>query len=191
MHAPTSISALTLVALFTSAAALPATSPSGPLLYRRNGCYTSGLAFANLHGDSTDTQEVVNDIDTTCNLVANTALAPGESWTHCSEWASSTYNDCYETCLDGCSAVGSGGRGADMASALCSAGCDPNCGGIETGTDHIFWEVKNEHDVEATITWEVCSAAFNTELGGCASGSEQSHDGFWFRIDPEVGGCVA
>lgn len=181
---------LTVGASLAHAAALPATSAANPLL-RRNGCYSGGLAYTELHGDETDIQEVYNDINTSCQLVSETPLGPGASWTHCSEWAFERYNDCYETCIDGCSNVGSGGRGGDMASAGCSAGCDPNCGGTETGTNHIWWEVKNEGSGEATVSYDACIAALNMEVGGCSTGSEQSHDGFWYRIDPQDGNCPA
>lgn len=192
MHAFTTLSTLAISAILSHAAALPATSPANPLLLRRNGCYSGGLAFDELHGDETDTQEVVNDINTTCQLADGVVLAPGASWTHCSEWAFSRYNDCWEECEDGCAAMASSGaRGAEGAAATCSAGCDPNCGGRETGTNHIYWEIKNEGSADATITWGACNAALNTELGGCSTGSEQSHDGFWYRIDPNDGSCPA
>ncbi|KAK5172373.1 uncharacterized protein LTR77_004012 [Saxophila tyrrhenica] len=64
--------------------------------------------------------------------------------------------------------------------------------GIEGGgVNHIWWEIQTEGDStdEVTITYDTCNSALSTELGGCSTGSEQNHDGLWFKIDPQAGSC--
>jgi hypothetical protein len=167
-------------------AALSILIPSASAL----GCY-SGFTFDSLHGEKADLhQEVVNDINTACTIANGKVLQPGEVWTHCSEWASEKYNDCYETCEAGCDAMGSNPycRGCPSG-ALCSLGCDPDCGGIEKGVNKIDWAIRNIGTSAQTITWDTCNRWFNLEKGGCQSGSEQHHDEFWYRIDPGMGAC--
>ncbi|KAI1245949.1 hypothetical protein MGN70_012844 [Eutypa lata] len=116
------------------------------------GCYSGGLPFNELHGDSADDlhEEVVRDINTTCSLVDGTLLEPVQEWSYCSEWATQ----------DG-------------------------------GVNSIQWVVANTgHGADdRTIYWAECNAAFNTELGGCSTGSEQIHGDWWYRIDPQSGPC--
>ncbi len=192
---PSIISIAGLLPFFLSAVvALPSpASTVNPVLQRRNGCYTGGLQFSELHGDSDtfDMQEVRNDIFTTCQLAAGISLAPGAGWSHCSEWAFNRYSSCYEDCTEACSGVGGGGRGADLAIVGCTAGCDPNCGGWETGTNHINWYIKNDMSTDAAIEFDKCNAALNTELGRCSEGSEQEHEGWWYVMDPNDGTCSA
>lgn len=40
-----------------------------------------------------------------------------------------------------------------------------------------------------TADRDACKAAMNTEISVCGRGSDQVHDGFWYRIDPEIGAC--
>lgn len=79
----------------------------------------------------------------------------------------------------------------EYAAALCGLGCDPNCDpGPSYGYNHIDWAVEmRDGGADKVIDFDTCMNAFKTELGGCASGSEQYHDGFWFRIDPSTGAC--
>jgi hypothetical protein len=186
----------------------PTMAPSNPLLaiplallalmptIHALGCYTIGLPFNSLHGGQNQEimGEVFADINTQCQvmdgLVFHKALG---HYQLCTEWAITVEPDrtCYEDCTDGCAAVGSGGRGAELASALCTAGCDPGCGGPAVGgTNHINWEfVHDSEEEEITMTYDVCMAALNAEASACSLGSEQTHGGFRYKIDPNEGSC--
>ncbi len=39
------------------------------------------------------------------------------------------------------------------------------------------------------MTKESFEKAWITELDGCPRGSEQEHDGFFFKMDPQDGNC--
>ncbi|KAF5695645.1 hypothetical protein FDENT_270 [Fusarium denticulatum] len=152
------------------------------------GCYNEGLRFNYLHGGETDlTGEVQADIHTTCTMVAGKTIKPTEPFWHCSNWEKniSPNVNCYTDCMDGCSNYKESVRWG------CNAGCDKNCvKPAEGGFNKINWAVEvHDGQAEAAITYEQCVEAFNIELGGCQSGSEQNHHGFWFRIDPEFGAC--
>lgn len=138
--------------------------------------------------------EVFNDINTQCQIMDG--LVFHKSIGHrklCTEWAITVEPDttCYEDCSDGCSAVGSGGRGGELASALCGIGCDPKCGGPSVGgTNHIFWEFAHDsEEEEMTMTYDMCMRALNTEASACDLGSQSHHEGFWYNIDPNEGPC--
>ncbi|KAF4472607.1 hypothetical protein FALBO_494 [Fusarium albosuccineum] len=152
------------------------------------GCY-SGMTFNYLHGGESDlTQEVTNDIHTTCTMVAGKIIKPSEPFWHCTNWEKtiSPNIDCYSDCMDGCSTYKESVRWG------CNLGCDPNCASPpEGGFNHIEWAIEvRDGQTEHEITYEQCTEAFNTELTGCQSGSEQNHHGFWFRIDPQSGACA-
>ncbi|SPO06384.1 uncharacterized protein DNG_09073 [Cephalotrichum gorgonifer] len=154
------------------------------------GCYNSGYGFDWLHGGKSDlTQEVINDIHTTCSMVAGKIIRPNEPFWHCTNWEKTIPDNvgCYESCTDGCAATP--GRGGS--NFLCTIGCDPNCEHApEGGFNHIDWAIEiRDGQTEHEITYEQCSEAFNIERSGCQSGSEQNHHGFWFRIDPNSGAC--
>lgn len=152
------------------------------------GCYSGGLNYDGLHGGNQDNyREVADDINTTCNMVANKEFRTGEpGFTRCSQWAKtrSDHEDCYDNCVAGCN-----GMTGEKNKILCLAGCDPNCDpGPDGGNNHINW-VINLAGPTKTMTWETCSNAFVKELNGCSTGSEQDHDGFFFKIDPQDGVC--
>jgi len=211
MHAFAVLNVLALSAAFAQAAAIPATllRATAPSLQRRNGCYSSGdselndkfLKFSELHGTRrTDNAEVALDITTTCQMASGTILKPGEVWTRCSEWATATSDDCEGSCIDSCTPSstfpGSTALADQMSSALCVASCPSRCKDsgplvVEHGTNRIDWAIKNEGSADTTINFQACKDALSTEIGGCDSGSEQSHGGFWYRIDPNKGTCSA
>jgi hypothetical protein len=144
------------------------------------GCYSGGLPFEDLHGgigsnnlDMDD--EVLADINTVCNTVNGAVFKKGDPpFTHCSEWTVTVEPDdsCYDLCAP-------------------DETCDPNCGGPVVGSiNHIDWQISHNSDnAELKMTWDVCNSAFSTELGGCDTGSEQVHDGFFWKIDPNAGAC--
>ena len=154
------------------------------------GCYSKGLDFDGLHGEPMDNyQEVVNDINITCNMVTNKRFVGGEQpgFTRCSQWAISeaAYNECLAECR----------RKGELI-----AECDMGCKGGKDGSKNnkINWQINlpaghHLHQLELPrselMTWETCSHAFVKELNGCSRGSEQIHDGFWFKIDPNEGDC--
>ncbi|KAK3721278.1 hypothetical protein LTR37_003153 [Vermiconidia calcicola] len=148
------------------------------------GCYSGGLAFEDLHGgaDSNDLDmeaEVLADISNVCNEVNGAVFKNGDPpFSHCSDWTVTVEPDdtCYDVCLLG--------GGLD---------CDPDCGGPVVGSvNHIDWQISYLNGAEeATMTLDICKGAFSTELGGCSTGSEQNHDGFWWKIDPNAGACPA
>ena len=84
-----------------------------------------------------------------------------------------------------------GGRGGELAAALCGSGCDPECGGPPVGgTNHIYWKFQNlSGEEEVTMTYDMCMKALNTEASACSRGSEQNHEGFFYIIDPNEGSC--
>lgn len=151
------------------------------------GCY-GGMYFDALHGGISDLRavEVRNDIATTCGMVNGRTFGPGEEFNHCSQWAitGSDSGNCYQECLDGC-----GNLPKEYGQGLCKGGCSQDCGGSSGGNRHIDWAIKNTSDGDRVMTWEICSAAFNTEVDGCKQGSEQTHGDFWYRIDPNSNGC--
>lgn len=161
------------------------------------GCYSGGLLFDELHGgkDQELHGEVLMDINTQCQAVDNAIFKKGDpAFYRCTEWAVTVDPDstCYDNCADGCAATAnSGGRGGELSAGFCGLGCDPNCGGPAVGSiNHIIWEIHHDNDdAESTMTWEMCNKAFETEAGGCSSGSEQHHEGFWYKIDPQSGPC--
>jgi hypothetical protein len=65
--------------------------------------------------------------------------------------------------------------------------------GLEDRGNRIDWDIKYDGDGtdSRTLTFETCQEAFEAELAGCEHGSDQNHDGFWFRIDPNPGKCPA
>ncbi|PNP83716.1 hypothetical protein FNYG_02933 [Fusarium nygamai] len=155
------------------------------------GCYTGGLGFNELHGGprSSDlTEEVKNDIHTTCSLAAGKVIKPSEPFWLCTNWERNMVPnpDCYSSCNDDlCGALDEKHRWG------CLLGCDPNCAEPpEGGYNHIDWAIEvRDGQGEKAITYEQCSEAFNTEFGGCSSGSEQNHFDFWFRMDPSRDAC--
>jgi hypothetical protein len=182
----------TFKALLTTSLALLSLLPSINAL----GCYAdSGLAFNELHGGKTQEimGEVFADINTQCQKMAGVKLHPKAYTQFCTEWAITVAPDttCYEDCSDGCSAVGAGGRGGELAAALCGSGCDPECGGPRVGgTNHIYWKFQNlSGEEEVTMTYDVCMEALNSEASACSRGSEQNHEGFFYVIDPNEGSC--
>ncbi|KAK3615768.1 hypothetical protein LTR22_027304, partial [Elasticomyces elasticus] len=71
-------------------------------------------------------------------------------------------------------------------------GCDPNCGGVSQlgSTNRIDWQMAHANDdAQTNMTYDTCFNAYWTEAQACDHGSEQNHDGFWFRIDPSGGAC--
>jgi hypothetical protein len=207
MHPFATFNALALCATLAHTAALPAIFGATAPLQRRNGCYSAGelkskfLKFEDLHGSRrTDNSEVSLDITSTCSMASGYVLKPGEVWTRCSEWVTSTTSDCEGSCIDSCTPSstfpGSTALADQMSSGLCVASCPYRCSGkrpivTEAGTNRIDWAIKNEGSTDATIDFQACSDALNTEIAGCDSGSEQSHGGFWYRIDPNEGKCSA
>jgi hypothetical protein len=179
MHSVSSVLPLALIVFAASVNAL--------------GCY-SGFGFDALHGGRHDTwQEVVDDINSRCQEVAGKTIKPNEPFWKCTNWAVtfSDHVDCFSQCMTGCKAIGTG-PSAELGKGLCESGCDQNCDpGVPPNTfNHIDWAIEiRGNNPEKQITYEQCVAAFETEAGACHSGSEQNHDGFWFRIDPSSGGC--
>lgn len=161
------------------------------------GCYRGGLMYDELHGGKLSLRnghgsEVFNDIFTQCTKLAGNTFHKGDNAkTLCTEWAVTEEDSCYDVCINGCGSVGNGGRGGESASSFCKLGCDPNCGQALGGKNHIRWVVVhgNGPDGDIVLRQEDCLKAFETEVIGCASGSEQNHGGLWYRIDPNEGPC--
>ncbi|KAH7372188.1 hypothetical protein BKA64DRAFT_649389 [Cadophora sp. MPI-SDFR-AT-0126] len=151
------------------------------------GCY-GGMYFDALHGGISDLRggEVRADISTTCNMVNGKTFGPGEEFNLCSQWAITASDDanCFSECIDGCSALPE-----EVSQGLCKGGCSQDCGGPVGGNRHIDWAIRNTSGGEKVMTWQMCNDAFNTEVDGCKQGSEQTHGDFWYRIDPNNGGC--
>ncbi|KAM5350205.1 hypothetical protein ACJ41O_006710 [Fusarium nematophilum] len=154
------------------------------------GCYSNGLKFNDLHGGEVDlTQEVINDIHTTCTMVAGRIIKPSEPFWHCTNWERTIPEniDCYSDCMTMCEAIKESARFGCIE----SCGANKNCQyPPEGGFHHIEWAIEvRDGQTEHAITYEQCSEAFNIERSACRFGSEQNHHGFWFRIDPEGGAC--
>ena len=102
---------------------------------------------------------------------------------------------CYESCKPGTDISGSNSAVIDAGVEWCKSICELEHGKPDFsvgGWNHIDWAIEvRDGQEEKTIDYETCKAAFETELGGCSNGSEQNHDGFWFRIDPNAGKCAA
>ncbi|KAK5166912.1 uncharacterized protein LTR77_007641 [Saxophila tyrrhenica] len=171
------------------------------------GCYTtpaffagtSDFEFSDLHnnpgrysGDKNRDlhQEVINDIDTHCQLVSGSIVKPGSGWEDCSEWAYQKATlgcelDCNHSCIDE--------EGVDQYT--CEQDCYAECP-LEDQfpyRNHIDWEIKHDGDGDDThtISYDSCMAGFKNivDTMGCTLGGEQNYDGFWFRIDPNPGAC--
>ena len=101
-------------------------------------------------------------------------------FTHCSNWTVTVAPDdnCFDSCLSFCIPD-------------CGSYCDPDCGGAVLGSiNRINWEIDfNDESDDKKMTFDICKNAFQTELGGCSTGSEQNHEGFYFKIDPNVDAC--
>jgi len=146
------------------------------------GCYSGGLLFEDLHGnlpgDRLDMNaEIKANINTVCDKIAGAEFKKTDPasppFTHCSDWEVTLESP--DDCCDG-------------------AFCPERCLGPEIGSfNRIEFEVKLKDDSQTTtMKKEWCIAAFELELSGCSSGSEQDDDnGFWYRIDPQSGGCPA
>lgn len=160
------------------------------------GCYSDGgvlgdvnnqdFRFGHLHNrpmhfndyEARDlTEEVKGDIRRVCELVDGSTVSPDTRWSDCSDWAWEGDNiPCPEYCAPE--------TDTGLWTTDCFEGCSPG--------NHISWEIAHDGngDDTRTMTYDVCVSAFETELGGCENGSEQNHDGFWFRIDPNVFSCA-
>jgi len=146
------------------------------------GCYRSGLLYDDLHGnlpgDRLDMDaEIKANINTVCDKIAGAEFKKTDPasppFTHCSNWEVTLESP--DDCCDG-------------------AYCPPRCLGPPIGSfNRIEFEVALKDDSQTTtMKKEWCIAAFELELSGCSSGSEQDDDnGFWYRIDPQSGGCPA
>ncbi|CAJ2509200.1 Uu.00g142260.m01.CDS01 [Anthostomella pinea] len=176
-----------------------------------NGCYHSGLTFTELQGgsppydkqstyDTHDDQvkeDVLTDINKTCHLAsAANPISGAKPFKLCTTW-NKTISDnlgCYEMCTSDCKAP-SWGRAGDFGASLCGLGCDKNCEKPPEGNNHLDYEIKpgdNSSDDEGNskdLDEQKCITALYTEVHGCQSGSEQKHDGFWFKLDPNTGDC--
>ncbi|THY81643.1 hypothetical protein D6C92_10298 [Aureobasidium pullulans] len=174
---------LTSILQPTSANPLPQQS------LEKRGCY-GGFPFNHLHGGYHHdlTSEVLSDITSTCLAAAGKTISSSSPFWRCTNWqeTNSWKETCFSDCEDGCAALPK-----DYGAALCGLGCDPNCDtGPTYGYNRIDWAIEmRDGGADKVIDFETCVNAFKTELGGCQSGSEQYHDGFWFRIDPAQGGC--
>ncbi|KAF4438680.1 NIF-domain-containing protein [Fusarium austroafricanum] len=151
------------------------------------GC-NKGLRFNYLHGAEADmTQEVMNDIHTTCSMAAGKIIKPDEPFWLCTNWEKnmSPNPNCYLDCIELCNVL------KESVRFTCLPSCKQDCvKPPEGGFNKIHWAIEvREGQTEHEITYEQCIEAFNTELAACPMGSESNHHGFWFRIDPEMGGC--
>lgn len=145
------------------------------------GCYSGGLDFDYLHGGDYYNQpgldidtEVAAAINTVCSSLEGTKWEKGGlPYTRCSNWTVTVEPDTTFCCnvIDG--------------------GCIPDCGGPELDSvNRINWEIQYKGDEdEVTFDSGKCVEWFNTEYGGCDTGSEQESDDFWYKIDPNVGEC--
>lgn len=179
-------------AMLLASLSQPATAGPVPATFeKRTGCY-GGMAFNSLHGGWASNHdlysEVLADITSTCQAVAGKTISGSSPFWRCTNWQEtfSAHENCFSDCEMGCAALPK-----EYAAALCGLGCDPNCDpGPSYGYNHIDWAVEmRDGGADKVIDFDTCMNAFKTELGGCASGSEQYHDGFWFRIDPSTGAC--
>lgn len=191
-----------LLALSNQVQAVP--TPTGGLV-KRLGCYgdSSDVSFYSLHGlgySGDITQEVKNDIHTTCTKAAGKTIKPSEPFWLCTNWEKTAKGKsealkCYESCQPGIDISGSNSAIIDAGVQACRDICKLTRGEpdlADDGWNHIDWAIEvRSGQTEQVITYETCKAAFETELGGCSSGSEQNHDGFWFRIDPNARKCPA
>ncbi|KAL2070251.1 hypothetical protein VTL71DRAFT_13277 [Oculimacula yallundae] len=162
----------------------------------RARCYGSGVSFNGLHGgdqDKTDlSNEVRADINSRCMEVAGRTISKENPFWKCTEWAKTANptEGCFDACLDKCEPdPGSSGTEAALCAALnCHKDCDK--GPPVAEFNRIEWAIEvRGNDGPKEITYEKCIEWFNWEFGGCHLGGENSHDGFWFRIDPNYGKC--
>lgn len=135
--------------------------------------------------------EVRADINSRCMEVSGRTISKETPFWKCTEWAKTANptEGCFDECLDKCE-PGPGDSGINAA--LCAAHCDKGCDkGPPVGeVNHIDWAIEvRGGDGAKEISYETCNEWFNWEFGGCQQGSESSHDGFWFRIDPGYGKC--
>lgn len=160
------------------------------------GCYSDGgvigglngqdFRFGHLHNQPMHfddfelrdlTDEVKGDINRVCEMVDGSSVGPGQRWSDCSDWAWEGDNiPCPEFC------------GPESESENWTTDCFEGC----ANGNRIEWEIAHDGngDDTRTMTYDICRNAFETELGGCENGSEQNHDGFWFRIDPNAMSCA-
>jgi hypothetical protein len=180
-------------------------TPPNTGLFKRLGCYgESDIGFYSLHGLSYSgdiIQEVKNDIHSTCTAVAGKTIKPSEPFQSCTNWEKTGTGktpalNCYDQCKPGTDISGSNPAVIDAGVEWCKSLCELQYGApdlSDDGWNHLDWaiEVRGDGQQEKTIDYETCKKAFETELGGCRDGSEQNHDGFWFRIDPNARKCAA
>ncbi|CZT04020.1 uncharacterized protein RAG0_10611 [Rhynchosporium agropyri] len=142
------------------------------------GCYGGDLWFNGLHGgdmEKTDLgAEVRADINSRCMEAKTVTAAEG----------------CFDACLDKCEA-GAGDSGITVglcASINCRKDCDK--GPPVNEFNKIDWAIEvRSGDAAKQISYGTCNYWFNWKAGRCQQGSESSHDGFWFRINPGYGKC--
>lgn len=200
-----------IIPAILGAFALSQLSYAGPVpansgLFKRLGCYGSGdasdISFYSLHGISYSgdiTQEVKDDIHTTCSKAAGKTIKPSEPFWLCTNWEKTGQGKtealkCYESCKPGTDISGSNSAVIDAGVEWCKSICELEHGApdlSDDGWNHLDWAIEMRDGQEKTIDYETCKKAFETELGGCSNGSEQNHDGFWFRIDPNARKCAA
>ncbi|XMA11534.1 hypothetical protein WAI453_004325 [Rhynchosporium graminicola] len=136
--------------------------------------------------------EVRADINSRCMEVAGRTISKENPFWKCTEWAKtiSATEGCFDACLDKCEA-GAGDSGITFglcASINCRKDCDK--GPPVNEFKKIDWAIEvRGGDAAKQISYGTCNYWFNWEAGKCQKGSESSHDGFWFRIDPGYGKC--
>ena len=177
--------------------------PANSGLFKRLGCYGySDIGFSNLHGlgySGDIIQEVKNDIHSTCTKAAGKTIKPAEPFWLCTNWEKTGQGKtpalkCCESCQPGIDISGSNPAAIDAGVELCRSICQLENGApdlSDDGWNHLDWAIEVRDGQEKTTDYETCKAAFETELGGCSDGSEQNHNGFWFRIDPNARKCAA
>lgn len=179
-------------------------TPPNSGLFKRLGCYgSSDIGFYSLHGldySGDITQEIKNDIHTTCTKAAGKTIKPDEPFWLCTNWEKTGKGktaalECYESCKPGIDLSGNNQAVIDAGVELCKSICEVEHGKPDfddDGWNHLDWAIEvRDGQGEKKIDYDTCKAAFETELGGCSDGSEQNHDGFWFRIDPNARKCAA
>ena len=200
---PAMVGALALSEL-TYASPMPPNSG----LFKRLGCYSSSnsdsdISFYTLHGlgySGDANQEVKADIHSTCTKAAGKTIKPSDPFWLCTNWEKTGGSKpealkCYESCTPGTDISGSNPAVIDAGVEWCKSICELEHGKPDfddDGWNHIEWAIEvRDGQGEKTIDYDTFKAAFETELGGCSDGSEQNHDGFWFRIDPNARKCAA
>lgn len=194
MHLPTTLTSASTSSLLLLAALASQTTAT---------CYPKGFQFGELGGTfapSADVPHVLDAINRFCHKVDGSVYYRNTpSWKACADMPAVSPErggkrpDCGAQCLKDClSGMGTGFAGSTE-ECRTRCGVDNKCDALARSVNHVEFEIRHDSpENEAYMAdFGSCREALYREVSGCreGSGSYNSWQGFWYRIDPNPGVC--